>query len=61
MNKLIPYLRSNGTRRIVGTVLRENKGMLGLAAQLGFRIEAHPEDLDLRHVELPLQPDTPPA
>jgi len=61
MDKLIRYLRSNGTRRIVGTVLRENKGMLGLAAQLGFRIEAHPEDLDLRHVELQLQPDTPPA
>ncbi|NIC40939.1 bifunctional acetate--CoA ligase family protein/GNAT family N-acetyltransferase [Aquabacterium sp. A08] len=55
MDKLVRYLRANGTQRIVGTVLRENKGMLGLASRLGFRIEAHPEDHDLRHVELPLQ------
>ncbi len=55
MDKLIRYLRSHGTQRIVGTVLRENKGMLGLASRLGFDIKAQPEDPDLRHVELPLQ------
>jgi acetyltransferase len=55
MDKLIRYLRANGTQRIVGTVLRENKGMLTLCSKLGFRIEPHPEDRDLRHVELPLQ------
>ncbi|MGQ9725291.1 MAG: GNAT family N-acetyltransferase, partial [Tepidimonas sp.] len=55
MERLIRYLRSHGTRRIVGTVLRENKGMLGLVERLGFAITPHPEDPDLRLVELPLQ------
>jgi acetyltransferase len=55
MDRLVRYLREHGTRRIVGTVLRENHGMLGLAKRLGFTIEAHPQDPDLRHVELPLR------
>jgi acetyltransferase len=56
MDKLIRYLRAYGTQRIVGTILRENKGMLGLASRLGFSVQAHPEDPDLRWVELALQP-----
>jgi acetyltransferase len=59
MDKLIRHLRAQGTRRIVGTVLKENKGMLGLAQRVGFTVERHPEDPDLRHVELHLQPTTP--
>ena len=59
MDKLIRHLRAHGTRRIVGTVLKENKGMLGLAQRVGFTVERHPEDPDLRHVELHLQPTTP--
>lgn len=55
MERLIRYLRGHGTRRIVGTVLRENKGMLGLVEHLGFAITPHPEDPELRLVELPLQ------
>jgi acetyltransferase len=55
MDRLVRYLHEHGTRRIVGTVLRENHGMLGLAKRLGFTIEAHPQDPDLRHVELPLR------
>ena len=55
MDKLIRHLRAHGTQRIVGTVLRENKGMLGLASRLGFSVKVQPEDPDLRHVELPLQ------
>lgn len=54
MEKLIRYLSANGTRRIVGTVLRENTGMLELARRLGFSVQVHPDDRDLRHVELPL-------
>ena len=54
MDRLVRYLRSNGTRRIVGTVLRENTGMLELARKLGFEVVVHPEDRSLRHVELPL-------
>ncbi|TSE30798.1 bifunctional acetate--CoA ligase family protein/GNAT family N-acetyltransferase [Tepidimonas charontis] len=56
MQRLIDYLRAHGTRRIVGTVLRENQAMLALVQRLGFQIRPHPEDPDLRCVELPLQP-----
>lgn len=55
MDKLIRYLRANGTQRVVGTILRENNGMLELARSLGFEIKRHPEDPDLRWAELPLQ------
>ncbi|MEY5097628.1 MAG: hypothetical protein RJA36_347 [Pseudomonadota bacterium] len=55
MDKLIRYLRAHGTRRVVGTILRENTGMLDLARQLGFSVRPHPEDPSLRWVELPLQ------
>lgn len=59
MNKLIRHLRQHGTRRVVGTVLKENKGMLGLAQHVGFLVQRHPEDPDLRHVELSLQDTAP--
>ena len=54
MDKLIRYLTDHGTQRIIGTILRENTGMLGLARRLGFSIEPHPDDRDLRRVELVL-------
>ena len=60
MDKLIRYLRAHGTRRIGGQVLRENAGMLGLAARLGLTMRPRPHDPDLRWVELALQ-DAPPA
>jgi acetyltransferase len=44
MEKLITYLRQRGTQRIVGTVLRENKGMLELAKRLGFEEGVNPSD-----------------
>ena len=56
MDKLIRYLRANGTRRVVGTILKENRGMLDLARSLGFKISLHPEDPDLRWAELELEP-----
>jgi len=55
MEKLIRYLRQHGTRRIVGTVLRENRGMLLMAERLGFEVRSDDDDPDLRYVELPLQ------
>lgn len=55
MDTLIRYLQAHGTRRIVGTVLRENHAMLELAQRLGFSVQTHPQDPDLRHVELPLR------
>ena len=55
MHKLIGYLRSRGTRRLVATVLRENARMIELARDLGFRFE--PDDGDgVRAVSLELTP-----
>ena len=61
MDKLIRYLRANGTQRVVGTILKENSGMLDLARGLGFTITRHPEDPDLRWAELPLHEAAAPA
>jgi acetyltransferase len=53
MRALIAHLHERGTRWLVGEVLPENKGMLGLCRGLGFAIEpsngdAHPVRLDLQ-------------
>jgi acetyltransferase len=59
MVKLIEHLRARGTQRIVGTVLRENTGMLELAHNLGFQESANPSDPDdhsTRFVSLDLWP-----
>jgi acetyltransferase len=60
MTKIIEYLRERGTQRLVGTVLRENTGMLELARGLGFQESADPGDPDdrgTRFVSLKLQSD----
>jgi acetyltransferase len=56
MVKLIGYLRANGTRQLVATVLRENHRMLELARSLGFRDAAEQPESDTRAIELDLQP-----
>jgi acetyltransferase len=61
MRKMIGHLRGRGTLRLVGTVLRENTGMLELARALGFQESDLPgaaEDTSLRFIALDLQ--TPP-
>ncbi|MCW5655284.1 GNAT family N-acetyltransferase [Hydrogenophaga sp.] len=58
MDKMIGYLRARGTRRLVGSVLRENTGMLELARSLGFQQGSHPsvaQDFETRFVTLDLQ------
>ena len=56
MRKLIAYLKSRGTRRLVATVLNENFGMLALAGRLGFQpLPGHGED-GTQAIGLPLQP-----
>lgn len=45
MEKLITYARAEGLKRLTGRVLRENSGMLQLAAELGF-VPAREVDLD---------------
>jgi len=56
-------VRARGTQRLVGTVLRINRGMLELAANLGFQETDNPGDPDdhgTRFVSLELQPTTSP-
>jgi acetyltransferase len=63
MRKMIGHLRARGTRRLVGTVLRENSGMLELARALGFEVRdgtAEADDHQLRQVVLHLQSAPPP-
>ncbi len=63
MNKMIQYLRARGTQRLVGTVLRINRGMLELAHTLGFQESdspSDPGDHDTRFVSLDLQPTVSP-
>jgi acetyltransferase len=55
MHKLIAYLRSKGTRRLVATVLRDNGRMLDLARTLGFVMEDTQDDVDMWSIHLPLQ------
>jgi len=55
MDKLITYLRANGTQRLVGTVLRENQRMLELARTLGFTDTAVQPEHDARDIVLDLQ------
>ena len=59
MDKMIEHLRTRGTQRLVGTVLRINTGMLELAHALGFQERSNPSDPDdhqVRFVSLDLQP-----
>ncbi len=52
--KLIDYCREIGLGELVGQVLQYNERMLGLAAELGFRIEPPDED-GIRRVVLDLK------
>ena len=57
MGKILRYLRAQGTRRVVGDVLHENKPMRDLALRHGFHIdEAMRDDVALRYV-LDLEPE----
>ena len=56
MNKLIAYLRTQGTQRLVATVLDYNDRMLKLANELGFKVDAERANGDpTRAIVLPLQ------
>lgn len=44
MQRLLDYAAARGTQRIVGDVLRENHGMLGLVKALGFEVRADAHD-----------------
>lgn len=55
MEKMIAYLRSQGTQRLVATVLRENHRMLDLAHSLGFVDVAQQTTDSTRAIVLDLQ------
>lgn len=57
MQALLAYAAARGTQRVVGDVLRENQGMLGLAQSLGFTAQRHADDpASLVRVSLAVQP-----
>lgn len=54
MEKIIRYSRERGTKVMVGEVLSDNRAMLDLAAQLGFKKVSASEGIV--RIELPLNP-----
>jgi acetyltransferase len=47
MEHLIAYARSEGVRGLEGSILAENRAMIGLVTRLGFRVERDPDDASL--------------
>jgi acetyltransferase len=60
MEHLIAYARADGLAELTGWVLAENTTMLRMCRELGFAIEAAPDDPTLRLVRLALA-QTPPG
>jgi acetyltransferase len=55
MQKIIGYLRTQGTQRLVATVLDSNQRMLKLASDLGFVEDVSKDDgEDIKAIYLPL-------
>jgi acetyltransferase len=55
MGRLIAHFRAQGTQRMVGTVLRENRRMMELAHSLGFVESREQPDAGTWAIELDLQ------
>ena len=58
MQWLLAYARSEGLKRIEGTILKENVPMIALCTELGFTFEDHPDGAELWRGELVLKPET---
>lgn len=54
LTKLIDHARRQGLRRLVGTTLSENEGMLRLARRLGFSVALNPESASVTDLLLDL-------
>lgn len=54
MQHLIAYARAEGLEQLFGSVLAENTTMLKMCAELGFSIQAEPDDPSVRQVVLDL-------
>jgi acetyltransferase len=61
MRKMIDFLTSRGTQRMVGYVLRDNDGMRELAKSLGLAVDVKASDADALHfvLTLPKLPEPP--
>ena len=54
MQRLVDYLRSRGTQRVVATTMQENAGMLALARGIGFAVTPAADDPGTWRLELRL-------
>ena len=54
MNKLVAHLRARGTKRLIATVLTDNKRMLELARSMGFESDAEQPEGGTRRIHLNL-------
>jgi acetyltransferase len=55
MTLLIDVARARGLREMIGHVLAENSGMLGLSESLGFMVKPSSEGPQVKQVSLALQ------
>jgi RimJ/RimL family protein N-acetyltransferase len=54
MQHMIAYAKDRGLKTVHGQVLAENKTMLGMCAELGFKITGDPSERGVKRVTLPL-------
>ncbi|MDW8443946.1 MAG: GNAT family N-acetyltransferase [Acetobacteraceae bacterium] len=55
MRKAIAWAKAAGLAAIAGEVLAENRAMLAFVERLGFALQMHPQDPELRIARLPLR------
>jgi acetyltransferase len=58
---LVLAAKRRGLRRLVGTTMSENDGMLALARKLGFKLAADPRSATITNLTLDLDRFTPSA
>jgi RimJ/RimL family protein N-acetyltransferase len=61
LTSLLAAAKSHGVRRVVGTTLSENDGMLGLARKLGFKLARDPRSATITNLTLDLDRFVPAA
>jgi GNAT superfamily N-acetyltransferase len=56
LSSLISAARSDGVRRLLGSTLSENRGMLALSRKLGFRLALDPDSATVTNLTIDLTP-----
>ncbi|SEG76855.1 bifunctional acetate--CoA ligase family protein/GNAT family N-acetyltransferase [Bosea lathyri] len=59
MSEIIGHAREKGYRTVFGHILRENRGMLRMAGELGFDMTSDPQDMAIVRATLALRVDDP--